>query len=134
MFDVAAISKDNINILNNDNISKFNNLTLRNLSAIIDCTIVLLVSQQCKEVRENRAQIPRILLRWQNSINHSIHFVVFARRIVYFSTYADPLYSTSVLTLTYAKSAILHIRPSRTWSYNCYLDMWQRSAQCSRLV
>ena len=31
--------------------------------------------------------------------------------------------------LTYAKSVILHIRPTSTWFYSCYMDLWpQRPA------
>jgi len=45
----------------------------------------------------------------------------------YFSTYANPLYSTADLR----QIRILHIRPTSTWFYSCFLDLWpQRSAPC----
>ena len=47
------------------------------------------------------------------------------KRVVNFSTFANPLY----LLLTCAKFAILNIRPTSTWFYSCYMDMWpQRPA------
>ena len=30
--------------------------------------------------------------------------------------------------LAYAKSAILHIRPTSTWFYSCYMDFWPQRA------
>ena len=43
--------------------------------------------------------------------------------VVYFSTYANPLYSTSYLRQI-RQIQILHIRPTRKWSYSCYIDLW----------
>ena len=40
-----------------------------------------------------------------------------------------PTHIRHTLLLTYAKSAILHIRPTSTWYYSCYMDLWpQRPA------
>ena len=58
--------------------------------------------------------------------NHRLSNRKFTRNMMmYFSTYENPLYSTSDLH----KIHYTHIQPTSTWFYSCYMDLWpQRPA------
>ena len=48
-------------------------------------------------------------------------------KVVYFSTYSNPLYSTSDLSQIHHTTP----RPIGTWFYSCFMDLWpQRQCVC----